>query len=580
MYRQLGEEPDRCTPTLDTFQCRIHPEDRAAFDAAIEQAFAYTAPYDIEIRVLRPDGEVRVLHTRGEVLRGPDGGPQTMVGVSLDITERKQAEQAVFAANQRLQALMQALPVGVSFSDDATCQRITGNPAVLAQFEVTAADNLSASAPDGSAPGRQVRFFRDRQPISDTELPLQRAVAGNREIPPMELEVLLPSGRRWYAQTCGAPVRDQQGQVVGGVAVTVDITALKQAEADLRAKEAELRAITEVTPVMLTRCSRDMRYLYANPAYAAMLGCTPEKLIGKTILQIMGEKGFATIRPRVEQVLGGQPVEYEDKVHFAVTGGSHWLHASYVPDRDAHGQVLGWVASITDITERKQAEEALRRIEEERKVAEAVQIERQRMQEVLNLLPAYVVLLSQDHQVPFANRFFEERFGKSEGKRCYEYLFNRNEPCDNCESFKVFEANAPHRWEWIGPDGRNYDIYDFPFRDVDGSPLVMEVGLDVTERKKAEAELTRHREHLQDLVHERTAKLHATNDELMRFNQAMVGRELRMIELKKEINALCAALGRPSSLSAPGRTGRAGITCLAMTVVAAGNLCQNMPLRH
>jgi hypothetical protein len=57
--------------------------------------------------------------------------------------------------------------------------------------------------------------------------------------------------------------------------------------------------------------------------------------------------------------------------------------------------------------------------------------------------------------------------------------------------------------------------------------------------------LTRHREHLQELVQERTAKLHETNDELMRFNKAMVGRELRRVELKQEINALCTALGRP-----------------------------------
>ena len=125
---------------------------------------------------------------------------------------------------------------------------------------------------------------------------------------------------------CGAPIRDQQGEVVGGVAVTVDVTALKQAEAALRAKEAELRAITEVTPVMLTRCSRDLRYLYANHAYAAMLGCTPDQIRGKPILEIMGEKGFATIRPRVEQVLQGQPVEYEDQVHFAIDGKSRWLH--------------------------------------------------------------------------------------------------------------------------------------------------------------------------------------------------------------------------------------------------------------
>jgi len=61
---------------------------------------------------------------------------------------------------------------------------------------------------------------------------------------------------------------------------------------------------------------------------------------------------------------------------------------------------------------------------------EAVSIERQRMMDVLNLLPAYVILLSPDYRVPFANRFFVERFGKSNGMRCYEYLFNRTEPCE------------------------------------------------------------------------------------------------------------------------------------------------------
>jgi PAS domain-containing protein len=90
-----------------------------------------------------------------------------------------------------------------------------------------------------------------------------------------------------------------------------------------------------------------------------------------------------------------------------------------------------------------------------------------------------------DYHVPFANQFFEERFGKSEGRRCYEYLFQRTEPCENCETYKVLKTGAPHRWEWTGPDGRNYDIHDFPFIDTDGTPLIMEVGLDITERKRA-----------------------------------------------------------------------------------------------
>ncbi|MBI5383600.1 MAG: PAS domain-containing protein [Verrucomicrobia bacterium] len=202
-----------------------------------------------------------------------------------------------------------------------------------------------------------------------------------------------------------------------------------------------------------------------------------------------------------------------------------------------------------------------------------VQTERRRFKDVLDQLPAYLILLSPDYHVSLANRFFEERFGQSQGRRCYEYLFHRTEPCENCETFKVLQTRAPHHWYWTGPDGRDYDIYDFPFTDADGSPLIMEVGLDITERKQAEAELAKHREHLEDLVQQRTAQLEAanaqlhgeigerkqaeaevrrraeelrvSNEELGRFNRVMVGRELRMIELKKQVNELCAQLGQP-----------------------------------
>ena len=152
---------------------------------------------------------------------------------------------------------------------------------------------------------------------------------------------------------------------------------------------------------------------------------------------------------------------------------------------DSH--TIGVVAA--DLSEHKRAEEALRESEARAKVAAAVQVERQRLQNVLNMLPAYVVLLSPDYHVPMANRFFEQRFGKSEGRRCYEYLFNRTEPCEVCETYKVLKTNSPLHWEWTGPDGRNYDIHDFPFTDVDGSPLIMEVGMDITERKQAETAL-------------------------------------------------------------------------------------------
>lgn len=125
----------------------------------------------------------------------------------------------------------------------------------------------------------------------------------------------------------------------------------------------------------------------------------------------------------------------------------------------------------------------------EHNLTEKLSIERQRLYNVLETLPAYVVLLDKDHFMPFANKFFRERFGEPQGRPCYEFLFKRNSPCENCETYKVLQTKQSHRWEWTGPDGRNYDIHDFPFPEADGSTLILEMGLDITERKKAEEQL-------------------------------------------------------------------------------------------
>jgi PAS domain-containing protein len=121
-----------------------------------------------------------------------------------------------------LRALLQALPVGVSFSDDHTCQNITGNPAFLAQFEFKPEDDISASSMVQKAPGRAVRFLQNGRLLGDADLPLQRAVAENRQIAVMELEVQLPSGRRWVAECYGAPIHDAKGNVEAGRSMLPD----------------------------------------------------------------------------------------------------------------------------------------------------------------------------------------------------------------------------------------------------------------------------------------------------------------------------------------------------------------------
>ena len=125
-------------------------------------------------------------------------------------------------------------------------------------------------------------------------------------------------------------------------------------------REEELRQsqrLINETPFMITRCSSDLRYVFVSRAYGQMLGRDPGEIQGKSIVEVMGEEGFATIKPHIETVLGGAPVEFESDVTFAGIG-TRRLHVQYRPDIGPQGETVGWVASIVDITDRTAARDA------------------------------------------------------------------------------------------------------------------------------------------------------------------------------------------------------------------------------
>jgi PAS domain S-box-containing protein len=175
-----------------------------------------------------------------------------------------------------------------------------------------------------------------------------------------ELELKPRKGERIPALLCSRPITSttRNGALLYQTAI-MDLTDRKRAEEALRAKEAELEAIINRTPFMLTRCTRDLRYRFVSRAYAEMLGRTPEEIAGQPIVEIMGEEGLKTVSPHIEKVLKGQRAEYEMEGSFQGVGAP-CLHCVYTPDRDASGNVIGWFASLTDVTERKRAENALR----------------------------------------------------------------------------------------------------------------------------------------------------------------------------------------------------------------------------
>ena len=321
----------------------------------------------------------------------------------------------------------------------------------------------------------------------------------------------------------------------------------------LRASEERYRGLVEQAVDGIFVADSQGHYQDVNSAGAAMLGYSRDEVLGLSFADVIVVDEVSRLPVEVGKFAGGGVVRSEWRFR---RGDGTVFPGEVVGRQLPDGRLMG---ILRDISERKTVQEALQQLNTqlEQRVAdqtaevragyETAKFERQRLYDVLETLPVYVLLMSKDYHVRFANKFFREHFGEPGGKRCYEHLLDRREPCDECEAYQALMTGEPHHWSWTGPDGHTYDTYDFPFTDADGSSMTLKMGLDITEVRQAQASLQQLNETLERRVAERTAELKSANEDLTRLNRAMIGRELRMIELKKEVNALCVRAGLPAT---------------------------------
>jgi PAS domain S-box-containing protein len=440
-----------------------------------------------------------------------------------EITERllgmqklTEKEKERFAANERLRALMTALPVGVSFSDDRTCQTITGNPAALAQFEAGPTDNLSASALDPNAPGRQLRFFQNGRALSEAELPLQRAVKEDRVIAPMEFEVQMPSGRRWITESYAAPIHDARGNVVGGIAVHFNITDRKQAEEALRVSEERYRLVAETMLFGVVHQDADGKIIAINPAARRILGREDEEFIGSTSAHeeryTIREDGSAfpgAEHPAMVALRTGKPsFGVVMGVFNPQTHDRRWIKVDAVPSFRPGRSAPFQVSSVfEEITERKRAEAALRESEA-------------RFRAFFEQATVGIASVSIDGRYLDANRKFCDLLGRPLEQVLRMTIAQATHPdyvADDAEHLCQLQTGEASQYSveklYVRGDGSyvwaNSTV--FPLRNADGSIKgFAKVIEDISIRKQVEMELARERSALESRVGERTHQLEKT----------------------------------------------------------------------
>ena len=126
----------------------------------------------------------------------------------------------------------------------------------------------------------------------------------------------------------------------------------KQAEKSLLASERRLKFITDNAPVFIAQCDNNLRYKFVNKQYADMFNLLPSDIVGKHLREVLGEEVFYKSSPYMEAALSGLPISFDLEIYVS-PGGPKFVQANYVPERDASGRTVGFIAAIVDITERK-----------------------------------------------------------------------------------------------------------------------------------------------------------------------------------------------------------------------------------
>ena len=242
----LGYGPGEFPRTLAGWSAILHPEDRSAVMASIQAHLEGRAPYIVEYRMFRRDGSVRWWSARGAVARLPDGAPSRWVGTITDITERKQADEALRESESRFRQLSESLPQLVwTCQPDGPCDYLNRQ-----WIEFT-----------GVPEAQQIGFGWLEQLHPDDRAPTvaswEAAVASGANFR-VEFRIRRHDGEyRWF-YTRAVRLRDAEGHTVKWFGSNTDITERKQAEEEIRALNETLEGRVKERTRELEATNREM----------------------------------------------------------------------------------------------------------------------------------------------------------------------------------------------------------------------------------------------------------------------------------------------------------------------------------
>lgn len=471
------------------WQVIIHPEDRQAFLGGYLEHFSQKEPFSLEARMIHANGEAggayRWVLANGQPRYSYSGEFSGFIGTLVDITDRKEAEHAERRTETYFREIMETAPVNLWMADANGAVTFV-NHAIAESFKVEPDEIM------GELWWQKVHPYDQAWLISNYREHIQK-----REAYMVEFRTALyEDGHYLWLLSTGQPRYLASGEFAGYIGTVVDITDRKEAEIALRKSEEYFRYIADTSPVMLWMSKSDGRNEFVSEGLAEYFGLKKE--------DFKGEQWLNAFHPEDRQVLHETYMEAIRTVHSynveirarTKSGDYRWVLDSGRPRFDAEGKHAGFIGTVTDIHDRKEAMLAIERSEEY-------------FREIADTSPVMLWMAELDASVTFVSQGYADYFGLQKQDFMGDAWLNvlHLEDRDNFEQF--YKDHVARRESYtaeyrvLNQAGEARWILDFgqPRFDSQGQCIGFIGTLtDITERKEAMLALERSEEYFRYIL--------------------------------------------------------------------------------
>lgn len=484
--------------TGEDFFALIDFRDRQIVIQSVERAIAGEAEYFQEYRVIRPDGVTRWFNSRGQVYRDHTGRSVRLIGLSVDVTEHKQTEEALRQSEERLRIANERFQLAAKAVNCLIYDWHLESDRVERTDGLTKLLGYSLVEVEPTA-----QWWRDRIHPDDLLLIQEQALVALSKDDYFSSEYRILNKFNQYVYVldrCLVVERDADGNPVRIVGSTTDISERKRAELQLQETQRFIQQIANSMPgTLYVYDMLEQRNVYVNRQIGELLGYTSEQIqaLGDRLFsELIHPEDFSAIAIQFDllnQASEGEVIDYEYRMRHA-NGEWCWLWSrNTVATRTADGLAHQVVGTVHDITDRKQAEAELQQREQE-------------FRTLVENTPDMIVRYDRQLRYLYINPSLEKVLGIPKehclGKTGIELgLTDRRAQIWYDTVRQVFETgeSCSLEYEFPNPEGelRLYQACFLPELIEEGQvSTVLGFARDVTEYKQAEASLRQSEERL------------------------------------------------------------------------------------